>query len=181
MPLQTIQRYEKQRPRGEISKRLTCLCIQSNIQVSKTEVITFDTNIARLQILAFFFCMRSCEYSDMTREKNKNTLCQSFHNKNKLIQNESPNIFKASSVSLTFEGQEKDTRDDTNTHQKANDKQGDKIMCPVRAAAELMSNLYKSKLPKNKIPDLKLNSIIKQGKVSSITSTMVLDRIRRAV
>jgi C4-type Zn-finger protein len=84
-------------------------------------------------------------------------------------------------VSLTFEGQEKDTRDDTNTHKKANDKQGDKIMCPVRAAAELMSNLYKSKLPKNKIPDLKLNSIIKQGKVSSITSTMVLDRIRRAV
>ncbi len=85
------------------------------------------------------------------------------------------------SVFLTFEWQKKDTRDDTITHQKSNDKIGDKIMCPVRAAAELVHYLYNSGIPRDKVPDLKINSIIHKGKASIIPSTMVLDRIRSAV
>jgi hypothetical protein len=54
-------------------------------------------------------------------------------------------------------------------------------MCPVRAAAELVHYLYSSGIPHDKIPDLKLNSILTKGKISTIPSTMVLDRIKAAV
>ena len=54
-------------------------------------------------------------------------------------------------------------------------------MCPVRACAELVSNVYCSKISCTKIPDMKINSVISKGKVFTIPSSMVLDRIRTAV
>jgi hypothetical protein len=102
--------------------------------------------------------MRSCEYSDVNGERRTKTLCVRnvhFHKCNKIIPNNSPEIFKVTSVSLTFEWQKKDTRDNTITHQKSNDEIGDKIMCPVRAAAESVHYHYNSGIPHDKFPDLK--------------------------
>jgi hypothetical protein len=114
--------------------------------------------------------MRSWQYLDIWGERRTKTLCVRnirLHKKNVLKSNESREIIKALSVSLTFKWQKKETRDDTRTHQKTNDKIGQKIMCPVRAAAELVHYLYNCKLPRNDIQNIKLNSI--------------LDRIRSAV
>jgi hypothetical protein len=54
-------------------------------------------------------------------------------------------------------------------------------MCPVRAAAELVSQLYKSSIPHSKVPDLKINTIILSGRIFTIPSTRLLDKIRSAV
>jgi hypothetical protein len=65
-----------------------------------------DITIAWLQVLAFFFCMRSCEYSDVKGERKTKTICVKnirFFTKNKLISNSSSEIFNALSVSITFE------------------------------------------------------------------------------
>jgi hypothetical protein len=127
--------------------------------------------------------MRSCKYSDVSGERRTKTLCirnSRFHKKNALIPNESREIFKESSVSLTFEWQKKETRDDIITHQKSNDKIGHKIMCSVRAAAELVRYLYNCKIPRNDIQNITLNSIMSKGKLCTIPSTLILDRIRSA-
>jgi hypothetical protein len=54
-------------------------------------------------------------------------------------------------------------------------------MCPVRACAELVSNIYKSKISPSKIPDMKINSVVSKNKIFTIPSSMVLERIRTAV
>jgi len=128
--------------------------------------------------------MRSCKYSDVSGERRTKILCVRnirFHKKNVLIPNASPEIFKASSVSLTFEWQKKDTRDNTITHQKSNDKIGLKIMCPVKAAAELVHYLYNSGIQLQRVPDCKINSIVETGKISTIPSSVILNHIRSAV
>lgn len=80
-----------------------------------------------------------------------------------------------------FDWQKRDICDDIITLQKSDDSLGDGILCPARAAAELVSSLYKSGLPRSKIPDLKINTVLINGSLFSIPSTMILDRIRSAV
>ncbi len=176
----------KNKDPGEKQQKALPVCVYREIHKqskSKTAQIQ-DKTIAWLQVLAFFFCMRSCEYSDVTGERRTKTVCFRnirFFSKNKLIPNNSPKIFSATSISITFEWQKRDVRDDIITHQRANDTIGDKIMCPVRAAAELVSAIYKSGIPHHKIPDLKINTIKTKGKLFTIPSSMVLTRIRTAV
>jgi hypothetical protein len=54
-------------------------------------------------------------------------------------------------------------------------------MCPVKACAELITIIYKSKMSPDKIPNMKINTIVSNGKVFTIPSSMVLDRICTAV
>jgi hypothetical protein len=135
-------------------------------------------------VLAFFFCMRSCEYSDVTGERRTKTVCVRnirFYSHNKPIPNNSQEIFSATTVSITFEWQKRDIRDDTITHQRSNDSIGNKIMCPVRAAAELVTSMYKLGIPPVQVPNLKINTVLHKGKLSTIPSSMILERIRSAV
>ena len=176
----------KNKDPSEKGQKALPVCVYREIykQATSSQAAIQDISIAWLQILAFFFCMRSCEYSDVQGERRTKTLCFRnirFYSKNKLIPNDSPKIFSTSSVSITFEWQKRDVRDDIITHQKSNDKCGQKIMCPVRAAAELVSAIYKSGIPHHKIPDLKINTIKLKGKLFTIPSSTILLRIRAAV
>ncbi len=153
-------------------------------KAKKSHAAPQDITIAWLQVLTFFFCMRSCEYSDVMGERKTKTICVRnirFFSNNKTIPHHSPDIFSASSVSITFEWQKQDIRDDIITHQRSNDSSGDKIMCPVRACAELISNLYRSEIPHHEIQNLQINMVIINRKLFTIPSTMILDRIRSAV
>ncbi len=118
----------------------------------------------------------------MKGEQRTKTVCIRnirFFSGTKLLADNSPDIFNATSVSITFEWQKRDIRDDTITHQKSDDSIGDKIMCPVRAAAKLVSYLYR--IPHFKVPDLQINTVIRNGQLYSIPSTMILDRICSAI
>jgi len=68
-------------------------------------------------------------------------------------------------------------RDDTITHQKSNDKIGEKIMCPVRACLELINKIRTTNIPENKIPDLKINTVVQNGKISTIPASSILNKI----
>ncbi len=105
----------------------------------------------------------------------------SFFSKTKTIANSTPEIYNTTSVAISFEWQKRDIRDDTITRQLSNDTIGDKIMCPVHAAAELVSALYNSGIPHSKISSLQINTVVIKGTLFSIPSTMVLDRIRSAI
>ena len=171
---------------GEKQQKALPVCVYREIHKQATKTLSSPQaiKIAWLQVLAFFFCMRSCEYSDVKGERRTKTVCVRnirFHLHNKLIPNNSREIFNATSVSITFEWQKRDVRDDTITHQKSNDSHKNNIMCPVRAAAELVSALYNSGLPSSKVPDLKINTVVQNGKLFSIPSSMILEKIRSAV
>jgi hypothetical protein len=67
------------------------------------------------------------------------------------------------------------------THQKSNNSTGERIMCPVRACAELVKCIYSEKIQNQNIPDLQINIVMKNGKLTTIPSSMILTRIRSAV
>jgi hypothetical protein len=54
-------------------------------------------------------------------------------------------------------------------------------MCPVRACAELVHQIDNSNISPDKIPDLKINTIIINNKLFTIPSKLILDRIRAAI
>jgi len=176
----------KNKDPGEKKQKALPVCVYREIykQAMSPSADPQDITIAWLQVLAFFFCMRSCEYSETRGERKTKVVCFRnirFHKHKKLIGQDSPELPTATSVSLTFEWQKRDVRDDTITHQRSNDNIGDKIMCPVWACIELINLIRSSHIPQEKIPDLKINSVARNGKISQISSTAVLQKIRSAV
>jgi len=143
-----------------------------------------EITMAWLQVLAFFFCMRSCEYSNVSGKQKTKVVCFQnirFFQKNRLLKHNSPRIHLATLVSITFEWQKKDVRDDMITHQKSNDSIGGGIMCPIRACIKLVKRIYPKKVPNQNIPDLQINTVMKNGKLTTILFSMILSRIQSAV
>jgi hypothetical protein len=139
-------------------------------QCSEPGLIVFHD----LTILAFFFAMRSCEYLLTTGERRTQPLRRRnfvFRRDNKIVPHESPNLHLADSVTLTFEYQKRDLRDDQVTQSKS----GHTLLCPVRAAAKVVKRL----LSLNKSPDLFTYKYAdKKGKVWDLTAKAALAHIR---
>jgi hypothetical protein len=137
--------------------------------------------ISQLLTPAFFWCMRSCEYSEVSGEHRTKLLCLRnirFFNKDlRLIPHSSPLIFQAENVSITFEWQKKDVRDDIITHQHS----GDKYMYPVLAAANLVSCISAYPISSDVLPDTPINTVILSGRKFQISSDQILSTIRRTV
>jgi hypothetical protein len=144
-----------------------------------------DTAVAWLQTLAFFWCMRSCEYSNVQGERRTKLLCvrniRFFNSHNKDISSKLELLTEATSVSITFEFQKKDIRNETISHQRSSDKIDGGEMCPVRAAAETIKRIYSYNIPKEKIQDTPINYIDFNGKGYQIPSSTILTKIRQAV
>jgi hypothetical protein len=115
-----------------------------------------DITTAWLQVLAFF-CMQSCEYSEVSGERRTKSPQQAHQSR--LM----PDISNANFSFCYFLVQKKDVRDDTFTYQKSNDSIEDKILCPVRASSKLVKKIYSLSIPKEKIPDLQINTVVKNG------------------
>jgi hypothetical protein len=81
---------------------------------------------------AFFFAMRSCEYLEVQGERRTKRLCIRnfrFYLNRRLLPFTSPLLYRADSVSVKFEFQKTDIRDENVTMHKS----GDKLLCPVVA------------------------------------------------
>ncbi len=138
----------KNKDPGEKKQKALPVCVYREIykQAMSPSADPQDVTIAWLQVLAFFFCMRSCEYSETRGERKTKVVCFRnirFHKQKKLISQDSPELSTATSVSLMFEWQKCDVRDDTITHQRSNDSIGDKIICPVHACIEFRRKKYR--------------------------------------
>jgi hypothetical protein len=88
---------------------------------------------------------------------------------------------EAQSVSITFEFQKKDVRDDTITHQRSEDNNAGGHMCPVKACISLILRARSLPIPSNKLPDTSINTIFMGKKAYQIPSDIFLTTIRRAV
>jgi hypothetical protein len=147
--------------------------------------LPLDKRVAWLQTLAYFWCMRSCEYSDTQGERRTKILCvrnlRFFDDQNRDISSQLDLLTDSITVSITFEFQKKEVRNDTISHQRSGDSIGGKEMCPVRAAAEIVKSIATYKLPTEKFTNTPINYLEIDGKGFTIPSTMVLTKIRQAV
>jgi len=145
-----------------------------------------DKVLAQLLTLAFFFCMRSCEYSDVQGERRTKLLCvrnlRFFTSDNHDITNDTENLHFAETVTITFEFQKRDVRNDIISHQQSRDTHGTGDMCPVRAAVHLIQRLRSyADLPFPCFQDTPLNTVKSGEAFYTIPSSLVLQRIRVVV
>ena len=94
----------------------------------------------QLTILAYFFAMRSCEYlrtSGDRRTKPIRLRNMIFRTKNRIVPHDDPNLKLADTITITFEYQKRDLRDDSVTQSRS----GHPHLCPVRAAAAVVQRL----------------------------------------
>jgi hypothetical protein len=127
-----------------------------------------------LTLLAFFFAMRSCEYLKTTGERRTEPLRRRnfvFRKNNKIMPHDNPNLHLADTVTLTFEFQKQDLRDDSITQAKP----GDPFLCPVIAATAVVKRLLTIKPS----PDTFVYSYAdKHGKLWELTANADLAHLR---
>ncbi len=129
-----------------------------------------------LFIGAFFFAMRSCEYLNVSGKRKTKILTinniRFFKNKKELNHSNSK-LNQASTVSITFKFQKKDTKNDTITQHRSKDT----ILCPVKIWAKIIQRLLSYP---NTNKHTQVNTYMDSGKVYLIKGQLLLKQLRRA-
>jgi hypothetical protein len=88
---------------------------------------------------------------------------------------------EAQSVSITFEFQKKEVRDDTISHQRSGDRNNNGPMCPVKACISLILRAQTFPLSPDQLMDTPINTLFLSRVPQQIPSEVFLDTIRRTV
>ena len=166
--------YKSQDPPPQHQKALPALIL---IQLLKNRTTERSIAIAQLCIGAFFFAMRSCEYLSVSgpARKTKRLRIRNlrfFRNKKRLKSND-PTISLADYVTITFEDQKNDQKNDSITHHRSDDK----TLCPVRMWASIVKRILSYK---NTNIDTHVNAVQLNNKLHFITGTEVKLALRAA-
>lgn len=143
----------------------------------KLSISPADKAMSELFTGAFFFAMRSCEYLKVSGPRKTKILCLKnvrFYRGTKLLQHNDAKLHKADTVSLTFEAQKRDTKNDTITHHKTNDP----ILCPVKIWANIVRRVahYPTPTPNTTVNTFQLST----GKYIQFSGHQLLKRLRMA-
>jgi hypothetical protein len=114
------------------------------VNMLETAQFTFSSPAERaaseLAIGAFFFAMRSCEYSHVTGSRHTKPLCLRnlrFFKENKVLPLSDPQLASATAIAITFEFQKTDVRSET-FHQHST---GLLILCPIRQWSSVVQRI----------------------------------------
>ena len=99
--------------------------------------------------------------------------CIRFYKDGIQLRHDSPLLDSADCVSVTFEKQKKDERNDTTT-QVATD---DSLLCPVRQWTAIVRRLWSYP---GTTYDTKVSTVLKEGQLTHITSKMMIEALRDA-
>ncbi len=150
-----------------------------------TGASTLASTVADLLTIAFFWCMRSCKYSSVQGDRRTKILCfrniRLFDAYHRPIHLDSPNLSKAQSVSITFEFQKKDERDDTISHQHSGNTKNGGIMCPVNACISLIIRVRNLPIPFSQLLDTPIKRVYLSPSLYQIPSDVFLETIRHTV
>jgi hypothetical protein len=171
---------------GEVQQKALHVCVYKELhRVANSQTGSnsdVDMAVADIMILAFFFCMRLCEYSEVQGERRTKCLCvrnlRFYNTNNQEISQQINELVTAETISITFEFQKRETRNDTISHQRVKEREETKFNCPVRAAASIVQRLASYGLPPEKFKDTQLNFARSGGGFYYIPSTIFLQRIR---
>ena len=160
-------------PKQQAALPLAVLVERSKLQATETQKA-----IVQLSIVAFFFACRSCEYLKVPQADKRRTdilrlRCIRFFKDGVQLRHDSPRLEFADCVSVTFEKQKKDERNDTTT-QIATD---DSLLCPVKQWAAIVKRIWTYP---GTTYDTKVSTVLREGVISHITSKMMIDALRDA-
>jgi hypothetical protein len=132
--------------------------------------------ITELATFAFFFAMRSCEFT--TTEKPGRTKlatldCIVFRNKqNQIISHRSPLLEYAYRVTVKFTLQKSKLKGEKRTHKAS----GNPVLCPVRSAASLIRRIYAT-VP-GACGTTTINTMFLSGETFRLKAAYLLNQIR---
>jgi hypothetical protein len=133
--------------------------------------------ISQLIVPAFFFAMRSCEYLSVPGERRTKLLCMRnvrfFLRRGELHHND-PRLSLADTVSILFEYQKRDERNETVTQHRT----GDPLLCPMRMWATILQRVRSYP---GTMDDTKVNTFHFEGKTTNIRGATALSHLRAAV
>jgi hypothetical protein len=136
-----------------------------------------DKALCELFIGAFFFAMRSCEYIKVQGPRKTKLLTIKnirFFRGNRLIKHSDHQLAQSDCVSITFEQQKRETKNDVITQHRS----GDKVLCPVRIWASIVTRIssYSDASPSDTVNKF-VNS---DNRVNFFTGTELLKKLRLA-
>ncbi len=113
-----------------------------------------EVAVSQLIVEAFFFAMRSCEYSCVQGKRMTTVVgvedIRFWANDEIVDADDSEGMRRADAVSVTFRRQQKNRDNGVLVTQHRTDKTGDAEMCPVKALAALVSRIRSYALVKTR-------------------------------
>jgi hypothetical protein len=141
-------------------------------------ISTFDKALCELFIGAFYFAMRSCEYVRVSGPRKTKLLVLKnirFFKGNTLILHSDNSISSADCVSITFEFQKQETKNNTITQHRS----GDDLLCPVRVWASIVTRIRSYK-KSNSLTTVNTFQFPGESKFHTFTGAELLKRLRIA-
>jgi len=136
-----------------------------------------DKALCELFIGAFFFAVRSCKYVKVSGQRKTKILMVkniSFLKGRRTVPHSDPFLHLADCISITFENQKRDTKNDTITQHRSSNS----LLCPVRIWASIVRRL--SSYPSFS-QNMMVNSfLLTDGSIHLFTGTGLLKKLRRA-
>lgn len=166
--------YRNQDPGEKHQKAITGSVLR---RMHNDALTGLDKAISELTIGAFFFACRSCEYSAGTGDRRTKLLRLrniEFRRNNRIIPHSDPHLERCETVSITFEYQKRDERDETITHYAS----GDGLLCPVRSWASVVQRILAYP---GATKETHVNAFLLDGTIVYVQGKAVRERIRRAV
>ena len=148
-------------------------------ELAKLQVTESQKAITQLAIGAIFFAMRSCEYLSAPQAEKKRTAVLKlknirFNKDHRTLSHDSPLLEFADSVSITFEFQKKDERNDTVSQMFT----GDPLLCPVRSWAAIVRRIWSYPGASLETP---VSAVWRDDKIDHISSKELIARLRASV
>ena len=149
------------------------------LAIARLNLSELHLAMGQLVRVGFFFAMRSREYVSVPRAEEGRTKILVLRNfrfirEGKVLSHDSAELECADCVAITFEMQKKEEKNDT-IHHKAT---GDRIMCPVRAAVELVRRIRSYARINDETP---ISAVMMGTRIRHVTSKQVAKALQDAV
>ena len=172
-----VPSFKNEDPKVEQQKAVLLSVISELWKRQNTET---ETALAQLTVGAYFFACRSCEYLKVPQDEKRRTDILSklrtirFFKDGKQVHAPSPDLCMADSVSLMFEMQKNQEKNDTVTHGAM----GHEFLCPVKQWAAVVNRIWS--YPGATI-DTPVSAVWRYDRIEHLTSKILIDALRDAV
>ncbi len=147
--------------------------------MAKQQLSELDRSIVQLTGLGMFFAFRSCEYLKVPQAEQGQTEILKMRNirffkDGAILPHSHPDLKFLDCVSLTFERQKRQDKNDTVTQEAT----GDSVLCPVRFATGLVRRI--GSLPGTS-SSTNISAYMSNGSVDHVTSQQVINALRNTL
>ena len=173
---QQLQGYKNEDP-GEVQQKAIPFSVIRNLHtIAENEL---EKAMADLDTGAMYYCMRSAEYTKVPDQEEKRTKllkCSNirFFKDGKLVPHSSIHLADSDSVSITFETQKNEEKNETVTQERTDDP----ILCPVKSFAK---RIHQIRSHKNTTSSTPINTVKINGRLYQISSKDNINFLRKSV